>query len=124
MADNSTFTATPAGGYGTDGVPRKARGKAVFDATAITAADSVRIACGFLPRYVRWINMTDRVEVEWVEGMADNSCLKTAANGTRTLEVTSGNGGITVDARGFRVLQNATLAAVLASKDCYWEASE
>ena len=124
MADNSTFTATPASGYGTDGVPRKARGLAVFDATAIVAADSVRIACGFKPRYVRWVNVTDRVEGEFFEGMAANSCLKTVAAGTRTLEITSGNGGITVDDRGFRVLQNATLALVLASKSCVWEASE
>jgi hypothetical protein len=64
------------------------------------------------------VNLTDRVEVEWFEGMA---CLKTAAAGTRTLETT--NGGITVDDKGFRVLQNATLAAVLASKTCYYEAS-
>ena len=32
------------------------------------------------------------------------------------------NGGITVDDKGFRVLQNATLAAILASKTCHYEA--
>ena len=57
---------------------------------------------------------------EWFEGMADNTCIKTAAAGTRTLE--AANGGITVDAQGFRVLQNATLGAVAASKTCYWVA--
>ena len=59
--------------------PAVARGSVVYDATAITAADSTRV-------------------------------LKTT------------NGGITVDDKGFRVLQNATLAAILASKTCHYEA--
>jgi hypothetical protein len=101
--------------------PGTARGSVVYDATAIVAADSTAIETGFKPKYVRWINMTDRVEIEWFEGMAANTCLKTIAAGTRTLEVA--NGGVTVDDKGFRVLQNATLAAVLASKTCYYEAS-
>jgi hypothetical protein len=46
--------------------------------------------------------------------MAANTCVKTAAAGTRTLETT--NGGITVGERDFSVLQNATLGAVKASK--------
>lgn len=102
--------------------PAVAQGKVVYDATAITSADSTRILTGFKPRYVRWVNMTDRVEVEWFEGMDANTCLKTIAAGTRTLETSGGNGGITVDDKGFRVLQNATLAAILASKTCYYEA--
>lgn len=122
MATNTTYTLTPAAGQGTQGTPQRAVGKVVFDATAITAADSVEITVGFKPRRVRWINMTDRVEGEWIEGMAANSCLKTAAAGTRTLEVTGGNGGITVGEKSFSVLQNATLALILASKDCYYEA--
>ena len=100
--------------------PSIARGSVVYDATAITAADSTRVLTGFKPRYVRWVNLTDRVEVEWFEGMTANTCMKTAAAGTRTLETT--NGGITVDDKGFRVLQNATLAAILASKTCHYEA--
>ena len=55
--------------------------------------------------------------------MAANSALKTAAAGTQTLEVTGGNGGITLTNRGFQVLQNATLGAIAASKDCYFVAS-
>lgn len=102
--------------------PSTARGKVVYDATSITATDHTRIETGFKPRYVRWVNLTDRVEVEWFEGMDANSCLKTVAAGTRTLETGAGNGGITVDERGFRVLQNATLAAILASKTCVYEA--
>jgi hypothetical protein len=119
MADNTagqTRTASIRQDY-----PGTARGSVVYDATAIVAADSTAIETGFKPKYVRWINMTDRVEIEWFEGMAANTCLKTIAAGTRTLE--TANGGVTVDDRGFRVLQNATLAAVLASKTCYYEAS-
>ena len=101
--------------------PNVAMGKVVYDATTITAADSTRVLTGFKPRYVRWVNLTDRVEIEWFEGMDANSCLKTAAAGTRTLETGAGNGGITVDERGFRVLQNATLGAIAASKTCYYE---
>lgn len=100
--------------------PSVAQGSVVYDATAITAADSTRVLTGFKPRYVRWVNLTDRVQVEWFEGMTANTCMKTAAAGTRTLEST--NGGITVDDKGFRVLQNATLAAILASKTCHYEA--
>lgn len=119
MADNSagqTRTSSTRQDY-----PGTARGSVVYDATSITATDSTRIETGFKPKYVRWVNLTDRVEVEWFEGMTANTCLKTAAAGTRTLETT--NGGITVDDKGFRVLQNATLAAILASKTCYYEAS-
>lgn len=124
MAENTTYTLTPAGGQGGDGPKRRSIGKVVFDATAITAADSVTIDVGFKPRRVTWINMTDRISGEWIEGMAANSCLKTAAAGTRTLEVTGGNGGITVGERSFSVLQNATLALILASKDCYFIAED
>lgn len=107
--------------------PQVKVGRISFDATAIVAADFVVVPLGFTPRYVCWENVTDRVKVEWYEGMAANTCIKTAAAGTRTLETT--NGGITVcaadgtpsvDGKAFYVLQNATLAAILASKVCTW----
>lgn len=119
MADNATTTQTSSDPTTMSGT---AYGKVVYDATAIVATEYTRIACGFMPKKIVFINATDRTRIEWFWGMADNSCIKTAAAGTQTLEVTGGNGGITVDAGGFRVLQNATLAAVLASKTCYWEA--
>lgn len=109
--------------------PAVAQGSVVYDATTITAADSTRVLTGFKPRYVRWVNLTDRVEVEWFEGMTANTCMKTIATGVRTLETT--NGGITIcdadgtaktDGKAFAVLQNATLAAILASKVCTWKA--
>lgn len=94
-------------------------GTVTFDATAIVAADYTEITCGFTPRKVIWSNDTDRVELTWRHGMADNSCIKAAAAGTRTLETAN---GITVVDGGFRVSQNATLAGILASKTCRWEA--
>lgn len=107
--------------------PQTKVGRIVFDATSITATDSVVVSLGFTPKYVAWENVTDRIKVEWYEGMAANTCIKTVAAGTRTLETS--NGGITVcDSDGvantagksFAVLQNATLAAILASKTCNW----
>ena len=104
-------------------------GRIVYDATAITAADSTLVTLGFTPKYVVWENVTDRIKVEWYEGMAANTSIKTIAAGTRTLETT--NGGVTIcDSDGtanaagksFAVLQNATLAAILASKVCTWAA--
>lgn len=109
--------------------PKSKVARDVFDATAITAADSVVVSVGFTPKYFQWENVTDRVKGEWYEGMAANSCIKTVAAGTRTLEVTGGNGGITVcdsdgvanvNGRYVAVLQNATLALILASKVCQW----
>ena len=95
-----------------------ASGKIVFDATSITATDFIEVACGFKPKYVQFVNATDRIGVEHYLGMADDSCVKTAAAGTRTLETT--NQGVTLYDRGFRVSQNATLAVIAASKTCYW----
>ena len=92
-------------------------GKIVLDATAIVVTDHLRVETGFKPRYVRWMTGAG-VILEWFEGMAANTCFKTAADGTRTVEAT----GITVDARGFRVLQAAALAGVLASSTNYYTA--
>ena len=109
--------------------PKNKVGRRVFDATAIVAADSVVMTLGFTPKYIAVENVTDRVKIEWYEGMAANTCIKTAAAGTRTLE--TANGGITVcdsdgtanvNGRYFAVLQNATLAVILASKTITWMA--
>lgn len=118
MAENTAYTLTKSGSEVGNG---RAQGKVVFPATAIVAADYVEIDVGFKPKHVKWVNLTDRVTVEFYEGMTANNCLKTAAAGTQTLETT--NGGITLTARGFQVLQNATLGAIAASKDCYYVAT-
>ena len=119
MAENTTYTLTR---YDSEISPDFVAGEVVFDATAIVATNYVEIDVGFKPKFVRWINLTDRIEGEHHIGMADDSCLKRVAAGTGTLEVTGGNGGITLTERGFRVLQNATLALVLASKTCRYVA--
>jgi hypothetical protein len=133
-------TRTPASEIYADGFAKVASGSVVFDATVITAADYITISVGFVPRYFAFSNDTDRVMVEWREGMAQDSCLKTAANGTRTLEVTGGNHGVIVGVKNsdtaltsansgtiptqgqVQVSQNATLAVILASKTCRWTA--
>ena len=74
--------------------PQYKVGRIVFDATAITATDSVVVNLGFTPKYICWENVTDRIKIEWYEGMAANTSIKTVAAGTRTLETT--NGGITI----------------------------
>lgn len=119
MPRNTAYTLTTAGN---DAGVAPAIGKVVYPATAIVAADYTQIDVGFQPRRVKWVNLTDRTVIEYFAGMTANTCLKTAATGALTLETT--NGGITLTSRGFQVLQNATLAAILASKECYFEASK
>lgn len=102
--------------------PSRCFGTDVYDGTSITTTDVTAVTLGFKARYVRWENATDRIMCEWFEGMAADSCIKTAANGTRTLEISSGNHGITVTQLGFTIAQNATLGAIAASKTCYWRA--
>lgn len=104
-------------------------GRIVLDATAITAGDYLLVECGFTPKYVQFVNVTDRIGVEWYEGMAADTCIKSAANGTRTLETT--NKGITIcdpsgvantEGRCFMVSQNATLAVIAANKTLTYKA--
>jgi hypothetical protein len=121
MTDNVAGQTTTGNTPATD-APNFAVGRVEFDGTSITATEFLRVLTGFKPKYVCFENVTDRIKVEWYEGMAVNSCIKTAAAGTVTLEVTGGNGGITVDDRGFRVLQDATLAVIAASKVTTWRA--
>ena len=129
-------TLTPASAIYSDGFAKYAAGSVVFDATAITAADYWQVNVGFIPKYFVWSNDTDRVMVEWRDGMAQDSCVKTVAAGTRTLEVTGGNHGIVIGSQTntnslagsvagagqVQLSQNATLAAILASKTCRWQA--
>ena len=107
--------------------PRMAVGRIVLDSTALTATEAQKLTIGFTPKYVRFENITDRIMVEWFEGMAADTCIKTAAAGTRTIETT--NQGITIcdedgnaatAGRCAAVSQNATLAVVAASKTCTW----
>lgn len=117
MAENTTYTEARIADDHGNGV---AEGKVTYGADSITTTDYTEITCGFKPRFVKWVNATDRIAVTHFQGMADESCVKDAAAGTRTLEVTGGNKGITLTSDGFRVMQNATLGAIAASKVCYY----
>lgn len=65
------------------------------------AAAAFTITTGFQPRYVRVVNLAATAsQLEWFEGMAAASSLKTVAAGTRTVPTTN---GITVSASGFTV---------------------
>jgi hypothetical protein len=95
------------------GIVNHAVGRVVTNADA---AATQSFTPGFVPRVVRWVNLTDRITDEWYEGMAADSALETAAAGTRTLET---SGGITVGTDGtFSV--HSTL--IVASKTFAWEA--
>ena len=58
------------------------------------------ITTGFKPRYVRVQNVTSRDQMEWWEGMTDDTAVKTVAAGTGTLNASL---GITPLAYGFTV---------------------
>lgn len=119
MADNSAGqTITTTNDQSTGGA---ASGKIVFDSTAITTTDYVRVECGFQPRRILWLNLTDRISVDWFEVMTASQNLKTVAAGTRTLDTTAN--AVVVDSKGFRILQDATLGAIAASKTCIWFAN-
>lgn len=81
-----------------DGVRHHASGS---ETGTYTAADYT-ITLGFVPKYVKVVNVTDRITQEWWYGMTAGNFLETAADGTRTLETDSGilvnsDGTVTVD---------------------------
>lgn len=64
-------------------VPNFVQGTHLDDA-ATPALKTVTV--GFLPRKIRWVNLTDRTQYEWVTGNANGTTLKTVAAGTVTLD--------------------------------------
>jgi hypothetical protein len=80
-----------------DGVKRSASGSYIESGTA--AAFSV--TTGFLPSYIMVQNSTSGDRMEWFEGMAAASAIKTTAS-TGVITVISSL-GITASARGFTV---------------------
>lgn len=100
-------------------VVNHASGYVVTDAGA--AADTT-FQLGFMPRIVRFVNLTGRITLEWANGMAANSALRTIATGVRTLDVSS---GITVNSSPSTGVSNSfkiLLADIPASSAFYWEA--
>lgn len=65
-----------------------------FLTTDSTTAVKTYFHCGFLPRVVRFVNLTDRIEDEFFAGMTADYALHTVAAGDKTF-VTSG--GITLE---------------------------
>lgn len=94
------------------GVLNHATGQIVT--TAATAAAHT-ITLGFVPRVIRFHNVTDRISDEWHSGMASASAIHTVAAGTRTLETTN---GIAVSGNTFSL----TATTMAASKTFFWEA--
>jgi len=78
------------------GVVKRAVGRYIDTGTAA----AFNITCGFKPRYVNVTNVDDAERIEWWEGMADASALKTVTAGTVTLTTSL---GITPLANGFTV---------------------
>ena len=88
------------------GVSNLAVGTYTADGTAVD------VNCGFKPRYVHLLNLTDRISDEKFFEMLDTQTLMTVAAGTRTLETGSRlvlRDGIEDDFRGFTAAAAASL---------------
>lgn len=73
---------------------------------------------GFSPNRIRWVNATDRIELEWLKGMGAAS-IRTVAAGTRTLDTSSYITASQTQANsGFSF--SIAAADIPASKDFYW----
>lgn len=93
------------------GISNLATGSLTGDGT-ITA-----VTLGFRPRRVHLVNLTDRIEQLWVEGMTAGHTLNRAADGVGTdnsssLIVPKG-GGATDTYRGFEIAAAAAVSAKL-----------
>lgn len=58
----------------------------VGGAGAALAAGVLTLTPGFVPKFVRVVNVTDRISWEWFAGMNQGDYLEQVAAGTRTLE--------------------------------------
>ena len=76
----------------------------------------VNTGLGFVPRYVYFMNATDRIGYEWFQGMASGTTLKTVAAGTRTLDT----GDAAIATSGSTLSFSA--AACINAKVIYWMA--
>lgn len=101
------------------GVVNHSSGALVSDGSAA----ALTISLGFVPRYFKLVNLTDRISYEWWTGMSltGGAALKTVAAGTRTLETTEGPTFGTV---ALGTADQVTLSTTLlpASKSFAWEA--
>jgi len=96
-------------------VVNKAQGSFLDDVASPAAAT---LTVGFIPRYVAWHNVTDRISYEWFQGAAAGTTLKTVAAGTRTLD--TADVAISVNATTGVITIGA--AAILQNKQNRWVA--
>lgn len=94
------------------GISNRALGQVVTDSGSAAAAT---FTLGFKPRYICFVNLTDRIVDQWFEGMSAANSLHTVAAGTQTLETTN---GITVSGTTFTL----TATTMVASKSFFWMA--
>ena len=78
-----------------------------FTTDAVAAADTI-FNFGFKPRMVRFVNLTDRLTSEVVEGMPATNTLDTNAAGARTLGTSS---SIVINADGTVTVKAALMVA-------------
>lgn len=92
------------------GIARSTTGAFTGDGTV------TEVILGYRPKYIKVINITDRIVQEKLEGMADDTCLNIVAAGTATANTSS---LVTIQDNGF------TLAAAVAidEKAIVWLAS-
>lgn len=93
-----------------NGISNFAVGQVVTDSASAAAAT---FTLGFIPRHIKFVNLTDRITDEWFEGMSAANSLHIVAAGTQTLETTN---GITVSGVTFAV----TATTMVASKSFFW----
>lgn len=92
---------------------------ATDDVTTVENVDMtngvITITPGFMPTYVKVVNVTDRLTQEWFKGMNPGDFLETAANGDKTLEtddklvVNATTGVVTILANGGAYTDNDTM---------------
>lgn len=66
----------------------------VATGTVEGTGSAINVSVGFVPRYVKLINIDDagglEPTMEWIEGMAADSAIKTLGTPTRNLQTTNG----------------------------------
>lgn len=103
--------------FNSESIVNHAHGRVVTDSG--TAANT-SITLGFVPQRIRWVNETDRIELEWHNGMGAAS-IRTVAAGTVTLDTSSFiTADVTQPNSGF--VFTIAAADIPASKSFYWEA--
>jgi hypothetical protein len=103
-AASAVASSSGAGSGASISVPNGTLGQG--SAGANLAAGVLTITPGFVPNYVKVVNVTTRVMQEWFKGMNQGDSVDSAAAGTRTLEtddmlvVNETTGVVTITASG------------------------